>query len=145
VLPLFPAEPKLGPVYNPVTHFVPSNFPVLLIVPAFFVDLLWQRTESWNAWLRGTGSAVVFLLTLMAAQWPFAHFLMSPAARNWFFYTNNFDYAARPSGYNMRYLFYAYEKTPAEFWTSLLTGLAGAALLFSLGIKWGGWLRQVRR
>jgi hypothetical protein len=145
ILPLFPAEPKLGPVYYQVTHFVPSNFSVLLIVPAFFVDLLWQRSEAWNAWLRGTASAAVFLAALITVQWPFAGFLMSPAARNWFFYTNNFDYGARPSSYNMRYLFYAYEKTSAEFWTSLAVGLAAASLLFSLGIKWGNWLRRVQR
>ena len=34
MLPLFPAEPKLGPVYRPVTHFIPWEFPLLLIVPA---------------------------------------------------------------------------------------------------------------
>src|SRR6266849_2982770 len=34
ILPLFPAQPKLGPVFNPVTQFVPPNFPVLLIVSA---------------------------------------------------------------------------------------------------------------
>ena len=34
ILPLFPAEPKLGPVYRQVTHFIPWEFPLLLIVPA---------------------------------------------------------------------------------------------------------------
>ena len=34
ILPLFPAEPKLGPVYHPVTHFIPWEFPLLLIIPA---------------------------------------------------------------------------------------------------------------
>src|SRR5215470_3258576 len=43
ILPLFPAEPKLGPVYFPVTHFVPPEFPLLVIVPAIALDLLWQR------------------------------------------------------------------------------------------------------
>ena len=33
ILPLFPAEPKLGPVYTPVTHFIPWEFPLLLIDP----------------------------------------------------------------------------------------------------------------
>src|SRR6516165_10428491 len=35
ILPLFPAEPKLGPVFYPVTQFTPPEFPLLLIVPAF--------------------------------------------------------------------------------------------------------------
>ncbi len=40
----FPAEPKLGPVYRQVTHFIPWEFPLLLIVPAFAIDLILQRT-----------------------------------------------------------------------------------------------------
>ena len=41
VLPLFPAQPKLGPVYQNITHMVPLPFQLLLIVPAFFLDLIW--------------------------------------------------------------------------------------------------------
>ncbi len=40
LFPLFPAEPKLGPVYQPITHFVPLEFPLLLLVPAFAIDLV---------------------------------------------------------------------------------------------------------
>jgi len=40
VLPLFPGQPRLGPIYNPVTHFVALPFPLLLIVPAFGIDLI---------------------------------------------------------------------------------------------------------
>ena len=39
IFPLFPAAPKLGPVYQHVTHMVPLWFPVLVIVPAFALDL----------------------------------------------------------------------------------------------------------
>jgi hypothetical protein len=60
ILPLFPATPKLGPVFYPVTHMVPANFPILLIVPAFALDLLWQRTRSWKAWQIALISGVVF-------------------------------------------------------------------------------------
>src|SRR5580700_12101560 len=48
ILPLFPAEPKLGPVYQHVTHLVPLRFPLLLIVPAMVLDLLWQKTGEWG-------------------------------------------------------------------------------------------------
>ena len=44
LLPLAPAEPKLGPVYQQVTHLVPPDFPLLLIVPAIVFDLLRRRT-----------------------------------------------------------------------------------------------------
>ena len=46
ILPLFPAEPKLGPVYHPVTHFIPWEFPLLLIIPALVTDLVLQRTVA---------------------------------------------------------------------------------------------------
>ena len=48
ILPLFPAEPKLGPVFQQVTHFVPPKFPLLLIVPAVLLDLLWGRIGERN-------------------------------------------------------------------------------------------------
>ena len=90
ILPLFPAQPKLGPVYQQVTQFVPPEFPMLLIVPALALDLLWQRTPDWGAggrrWFRARFSWRVFA----AVQWPFADFLMSPWARNWFFGTKYF-------------------------------------------------------
>ena len=34
IFPLFPATPKLGPVYQKITHMVPMEFPLLIIVPA---------------------------------------------------------------------------------------------------------------
>ena len=34
ILPLFPAQPKLAPIFHPVTHMVPPAFPLLLIFPA---------------------------------------------------------------------------------------------------------------
>jgi len=40
ILPLFPAQPLLGPVYNKVDHMVPLPFPLLLVVPGFALDLL---------------------------------------------------------------------------------------------------------
>src|SRR5580658_2281240 len=48
ILPLFPAEPKLGPVFQQVTHFIPPKFPILLIVPAIVLDLLWSSTQKWK-------------------------------------------------------------------------------------------------
>ena len=40
VLPLFPGQPRLGPIYNPIDHFVPLPFPLLLVVPAVAIDLM---------------------------------------------------------------------------------------------------------
>ena len=46
ILPLFPAEPRMGPVYHPVTHFIPYEFPLLLMLPALATDLILQRTDG---------------------------------------------------------------------------------------------------
>jgi len=78
-----PAEPKLGPVYQHVTHFVPPEFPLLLIVPALALDLMWQRTGHWGRWKQSIVSGIVFLVALAAAS-GLRLVLMSPAARNWF-------------------------------------------------------------
>src|SRR5438874_2589974 len=80
MLPLFPAQPKLGPVYHTVTQFIPPEFPLLLVIPALALDLLWQRTAAWSGWRQALVSGAVFLAAFAAVQWPFADFLMSPAA-----------------------------------------------------------------
>ena len=83
ILPLFPAEPKLGPVFHHVTTFIPPPFPLLILVPALAIDLLRQRLRTWGRWRRSAAFGAVFLGTFLAVQWPFADFLQSPAARNW--------------------------------------------------------------
>lgn len=145
ILPLFPAEPKLGPVYTKVTNFVPSYFPVLLVVPALLLDCLWPKMAAWRRALAGLVSGAVFFLATVAVQWPLANFLMSPWARNWFFYTTARDYQDRPTNFETRNLFYDWEKTPGEFWTGMAIACATAIVMGWLGVLWGGWLRRVRR
>src|SRR5271168_3377444 len=72
ILPLVPAQPKLGPVFNPVTHLVPAKFPVLILIPALALDLLWQRTRAWKPWKIAAVSGVLFIAILFAVEWPFA-------------------------------------------------------------------------
>ena len=144
ILPLFPAEPKLGPVYNQVTQFVPADFPMLLIVPALALDLLWTRTRHWNQWKQAAISGLVFLGVFLAAQWNFAYFLQSPLARNWFFHTNIHDYAARPEWLNVRNLFMP-PQAPSDFWTDLSIAAVAAIVTARLGLAWGDWMHRVRR
>src|SRR5947207_315698 len=88
VLPLFPAHPKLAPVYHPVDHMVPPAFPLLLIVPALAIDAMrWlfapssktapqqpsvntpiRRPRWWRDWLLALLFAAVFLAIIFAAQ-----------------------------------------------------------------------------
>ena len=78
ILPLFPAEQKLGPVFQRVDYMVPIGFPALIVAPAFVFDLLWPRLQRLNAWAAGALAGLVFLGVLVAVQWPFAEFLTSP-------------------------------------------------------------------
>ena len=142
ILPLFPAEPKLGPVYHQVTQFVPPEFPMLLFIPALALDILWSRTRDWNLWKRSAVSGLLFLGVLIAVQWPFASFLQLPAARNWLFHTNIFDYNARPSW--MRHVFTAPD-APLTFLLEMCLAAAAAMVTIRLGFAWGDWMRRVRR
>lgn len=145
ILPLFPAEPKLGPVYQKVTHFIPPEFPVLLIAPALLLDWFWSRTPNWKPWMRAVVSGALFVGVLVAAEWPLATFLMSPASRNWVFGTTYFDYNLHPNDYYVRHVFYSVEKTAAQFWAEMGAALIAAAVTTRLGFGWGNWMRRIRR
>ncbi len=144
ILPLFHASPKLGPVYFPVTHFVPAKFPILILVPAIALDLLWQRTRGWKAWQIAVVSGVVFTALLFLVEWPFASFLMTKASENRFFGTIYFDYNSRANLWDRLREFY----DPQSGWV-LARGLAIATACASAstwaGIKFGDWMRTVQR
>jgi hypothetical protein len=78
-------------------------------------------------------------------QWPFANFLLSPLSRNWFFYTNMFDYRTTSTSYNLLHKFYPWEKTMAEFWTNLALAFAASMVTSMLGLMLSRWLARVKR
>lgn len=43
IIPLFPAEPKLGPILHHIDHYQAFQFPLLLIFPAIVLDMLRNR------------------------------------------------------------------------------------------------------
>lgn len=144
VLPLFPAVPKLGPVYQNITHFVPPQFPVLLVVPAFLLDLLWQRSKAWNPWIISGVSAVLFAGVLLAVEWPFASFLMTPAARNAFFGAGYVGYSMPPTSMLVRNVFYP-QQPELAFWKGIALAVIFALLSMRLGISRGNWIRNIQR
>lgn len=143
ILPLFPAQPKLGPVYQHVTQFIPPEFPILLIVPAIGLDLLWRQTRNWNAWKTAAVSGFVFVGLLLAAEWPFAQFLMSGAARNRFFGTMYFWYGLHPESYLARGLFQT--ESAVELWQGIALALVISILTIRWGISRGEWLGKIKR
>jgi hypothetical protein len=144
ILPLFPAQPKLGPVYFPVTHLVPGKFPILIVVPALALDLLWKRIRSWRSWQVALLSGLVFVAALVAVEWPFASFLMTPAAANRFFGTIYFDYNSPSWGVDRLRQFWE-----PQHGIALFRGLAIATICGSIstwiGLGFGGWMRKVQR
>ena len=152
ILPLFPAHPKLAPIFHPVTHMVPPAFPLLLIFPAFAIDLILRKTGAgWSGWRRlalalalGAGFAAVFIVT----QWFFSEFLLTPAADNWFFAGNRYwGYASTPGKWAGKF----WCVTPGEPRFNPFNGTAAvwSWVLASggawIGLLWGGWMRKVRR
>ncbi len=142
ILPLFPAEPKLGPVFYPVTQFIPPTFPVLLIAPAFVFDLIHPRLEKRNIWLQALVCGSIFFGVFFAVEWKFADFLMTPAAANRFFGTIYRDYFSGANSLEARNLF-----LPAEpnFATILWIGLGCAIVSSRIGLGAGRWMRMVKR
>jgi hypothetical protein len=145
ILPLFPATPKLGPVYYPVTHFVPPPFPVLIIFPAIVLDIVLNRFQHWNAWLLALVCGVLFVAVLMAVQWPFADFLQTPYARNRVFGAGYYDYLTRPTSFVFRHVFFDIEKTRAQFFGELALAVLCAFITVRLGIARGAWLGRIVR
>ncbi|NYF88935.1 hypothetical protein RBB79_05285 [Tunturiibacter empetritectus] len=144
ILPLFPAQPKLGPVFYPVTHMVPAKFPILIVVPALALDLLWQRTREWKPWMVALVSGFLFIAVLMVVEWPFANFLLSKASENRLFGTGYFDYNSRPNGVDRMRIFFE-----PDHGTVLFGGLLRAAVYGSIGtwigLSFGRWMRSVQR
>src|SRR5690348_10868186 len=146
LLQLFPAEPKLGPIYQHITHMVTMDFPALLIVPAIGLDIVRRRLDGR---VRDLALApvlgVVFVAGFMAAEWPFADLLVSPHSRNWFLNGSNYVYFMTNQFVQRTYGF-------AHFgpWAAPLAPQLGFAIVLAtcsayLGLKWGAWMTRVRR
>ncbi len=143
ILPLFPGEPLLGPIRREITHMVPMNFPLLLIVPALAIDLVLRVTRERGAWLRAALAGVTFVVVFAAVQWPFASFLMSDGARNALFFADNFPYMMPDTFLTVQGRFVP--DSTAGVARGFGWALVLAVLSSRAGIAWGTWLRSVRR
>ena len=144
IFPLFPAQPKLGPVFNPVTHLVPAKFPILIILPALALDLFWQKTKAWKPWKIALVSGFLFIAVLTIVEWPLANFLLSKASENRFFGTIYFDYNSRPNGPDRLRLFLNPDHG-AILYFGLLRAAIYASISTWIGLSFGRWMRGVQR
>ena len=150
LLPLFPAAPLTGPIFNPRDHLLPPPFPLLLVAPALALDALLRIFPKKNAtrapgWGQAVEAGLAFFVVLLAVQWPFAQFLLSPAAEHWFF-----------AGGGKQWPFFLRIAPSAEtaFWNAagdemnvrnVLLAAALAIVSARLGLWLGAWLQRVRR
>jgi hypothetical protein len=146
IIPLFPAEPKLGPIMNHIDHYQGFHFPLLLVIPAIVIDILRDRYQHLNDWWLAAILGSAFIIVFFLVQWYFGAFLMeSPYARNWFF-GSHYWYFGNDPDWQYRYKFgpWMVEDTP-----SLIKGL-GLALIVTListriGLAWGQWMHKIQR
>lgn len=149
LLPLIPAQPQVAPIYHALDHLMPPPFPLLLVAPALALDglLRWfpggaQRFQDWR---RAGEGGLAFFAIFIAVQWPFAQFLLTPAADHWFFagggrhwpFSLKIDAAARVAFWKM-----------GNDELTLARGLAaaGCAVLSTrAGLWFGGWMKRVQR
>src|SRR5215475_7895998 len=82
LVPLVPAEPKLGPVYTRITHLVPLAFPLLLFAGAATLDFLLDRLSKRGKWLQALVAGIGFVAVMILVQWPMGSLLISPLAEN---------------------------------------------------------------
>jgi hypothetical protein len=154
ILPLFSGRPLLGPIYVQLNRFLPPDPPLLLIAPAFAIDVLMQRFGRADArqpseprvnhardWLLAAAIAVAFLVVFVSVQWPFADFLMSSWSHNWVFGTHRMAYMVSPQAQARWTQF-----NPSD---DLLAGLPIALGLAFLSARLGLWrgasMSRIRR
>lgn len=147
VLPLFPAQPMLAPIYNPVDRMVPPVFPLLLIVPGLLIDLVLRinagRHSFLRDWLLAAMLAAVFLGALLAVQIPFSGFLLSPAADNWFFSGDrHWPYFIKLGDWRHRFW---NPENDALTVNAVVVALVLGMVKSRIALAFGGWMSKVRR
>ncbi len=151
ILPHVSAVPRLAPVWNPRTYLWPPYFPVLLVVPAFGMDLVRRRLAGVNPWLLSLALSATFVALLCAVQWPMATFMVHGNSHNWLFHGNEWPYSTRPGPWQER--FWSTERAPAGIddvaflplvpWLGLAT--VGGTIASRIGLAWGGWMSRIKR
>jgi hypothetical protein len=144
IMQLFPATPKLGPIYQPITHMVTMAWPLWLIVPGYAIDRVRHRFAGKTAMpVEAVLLGAVFSVVFFVVQWPWATFMVRGTwARNWFFNADNFVYWASPNYVDRAHNFVADGGT---FGRAALITVAIASLSCLVGLAWGSWMERVRR
>jgi hypothetical protein len=143
ILPLFQAQARLGPILNQVDRMMAPEFPLLLVIPALAVDFFLQRKEGKRVgWLDALVIGVAFFVVFFLIHWYTAEFLLSPAARNWFFGEYRYISYAVPPPTELSYQLWGMDPmTPVRF----VKAMVFAVLSTRVGIWFGQWMAGVQR
>jgi hypothetical protein len=141
--PLVPAQPKLGPVLVPVTNLIPPEFPLLLLPAALALDAWAWRRRGQPGIATVVAAAFLFTAIFFVCQWPFATFLMSPHARNFFWGARYFDFWMPAFTHYRRYVFR--EEPGYQIVAGVLAAVLGSSVSISAGRATGRWLGRLRR
>lgn len=145
LLPLFPAKPLLGPIYNFIEHYQPYHFPILLLAPALAIDLTLRRFGKFNHWLLALIVALSFVISLLVVQYPFGDFLMTPLARTWVFGQSAW-YFGSPPDWEYRFQFFPWmSESLSAFASGMGIALVLAYVSVRIGLWWGNWMQKVQR
>ena len=104
-----------------------------------------MRCPGWRPLVRAFVVGLAFFAVFVAVQWPFADFMLSPAARNWFFGGHYLDFATPPRSPLATFEFFYREPTPLLFWRGMLFAALMAWFMAWLGMHAGRAMQKVRR
>jgi hypothetical protein len=141
VLQVWPATPRLAPIYNPVDRMVPPPFPLLLVFPGIALDLLLRRFGRTNDWLLAPVAGVLFVAVMLVTHWTWADFIVSPN-RSPLLGADLWDYDSRLGPW--RYEFWVTERG-AALWRGLGWAALFATISARIGLWWGKGMARVQR
>jgi hypothetical protein len=141
---LFPATPRLGPIYQNITHFVGMAWPVWIVIPAAGIDFTRGKIAGrLPAVIEAVILGLVFATLFVAIQWPWSSFMVqSTLSRNWFFNADNWVYWATPA-----YVDRAHHFMPGNghFMSAAVRTVVIASISSLVGLGWGRWMSKVQR
>ena len=101
-----------------------------------------------NDWMLSVVIGASFVTAMLAVHWFWADFLLSPAARNFFFGVDHWDYSSRLGSW--RYQFWNLDGPNGTWSTSAFAAGIAVAIVTAivssrLGLAWGKGMSRVKR
>lgn len=150
ILPLIPAKTLLEPVYHPLDHYIWLGPPMLIIVPAFVIDLIRPKIKDWPVYILAPTLSALFVIVFFLIQWPASTFLLSSFYNQYpLFGQMEWPYFVPDNPYLHQFYLKDTDALGQFSWIKFLIGIFIAILIgtvsSSIGILWGRVLQKVKR